>query len=77
MIVLVGGRLVGWFPVWDGGPVDLMCCLVGVSFFIIICCVAVCVVVGGVSRSIGGCLHERVGELLGCHYFMCQMVGSG
>ena len=30
-----------------------------------------------VSRSIGMWLHDTVGELLGCHYFMGQWVGSG
>ena len=30
-----------------------------------------------VSRSIGMWLHDMVGELLGCHYFMGQWVGSG
>ena len=29
------------------------------------------------SRSIGGWFHEPVGDLLGCHYFMGQWVGSG
>ena len=30
-----------------------------------------------VSRSIGRWLHDMVGELLGCHYFMGQWVVSG
>ena len=30
-----------------------------------------------VSRSIGRWLHDMVGELLGCHYFMGQWGGSG
>ena len=29
------------------------------------------------SRSIGRWLHDTVGELLGCHYFMGQCVVSG
>ena len=29
------------------------------------------------SRSIVRWLHDTVGELLGCHYFMGQWVGSG
>ena len=53
-------------------PVSLFACL-----RIIICCVSVYLVVGGVSKTIGGWLHEPVGDLLGCHYFMGQWEGSG
>ena len=76
----MGWRLTYWVVIWDGRPVDQMCCLVcgSVCLFvylcIIICCVYVYVVVGEVSVSISGLLHEPVGELLCGHYFMVQWV---